>query len=172
MPPHPCNVHYLRNVLAGSVLAGGTPPVSRKTKPKRIFLSRAKIGTRLAINADEFEQFLREHDFSTVDMAELTVVQQRAMFADVDVVLGALGSDLLAVYFAPPQCTVISMQCDMDSDRCAPPTAVILGMKHQFLVCTNSRPSKHARNTLDRDFVVDCGELSRRLREIDAAPSE
>ncbi len=146
MPPHPHNVRYLR-----SVLAGDAPPDNAPAKPKRIFLSRAGIGTRLPINGEEFDHFLRENDFISVDMGALSVLEQRALFADAEVLLGVLGTDLLAAYFMRPGSTVISIQWDTDSDRCAPPLVAMLGMRHQFLLCTTTCPSKNARHALDRD---------------------
>ncbi len=156
MPPHPAHAAYLQEVLRGGRAGKPTPG-------KRYFLSRARIGTRLAINHAEFEGCLRANGFITVDLGDLTSVQQRALFADAEVLLGAVGSDLLAMYFAPPGCTVISLQWALDIDPCQPAAAAILGMRQQFLLCPETRPSRNARNALDQDFVVDCAELTRRL---------
>ena len=163
--PHPIHTRYIRNLLYG------TPgPAARPRKGKRFFMSRRKVGTRLAINAAEFEACLRQNNFITVELSELTVAQQRDLFADAEVLLSAFGTDQFAMYFAPPGCTSITMQwhAGKDIDPFGPAMCSMAGMRHQFLLCPTTRPSKNARHWLDFDFVVDCAELTRRMQEFDA----
>lgn len=163
MPPHPTHVDYVRDLMRLN-------PRSAKPRHKRFYLSRTPIGTRLVINAPEFQKFLDANGFVTVDMAAMTFAEQADCFAEAEIILGALGTDQFAVYFAPKGCTLISMQWDPDKsvDPCVPPTCNMLGIKHQFLLCKETRKSKNARSWVDLDFVVDCTELGRRVREIAA----
>jgi capsular polysaccharide biosynthesis protein len=166
MPPHPTHVQYLRDLLRAEPMPA--PPSPRN---KRFYFSRTRIESRLVINAAEFERVLDDHGFVSVDLATLTVAQQREMLADAEILLCAIGTDVFAAYFAPPGCTVICMQWDTgwELDPYIPQTCAMLGMTHQFLLCPTTRQSKNARSWMDLDFVVDCAELDRRLREIDAA---
>jgi len=163
--PHPSHSQFLRSTLYNPAMA----PV-RTGKSKRFFLSRDRIGTRLAINAAEFAQCLRDNDFITVELSDLSVSEQRRLFADAEVLLSALGTDMFAMYFAPPGCTVIAMQWNagLEIDPYAPAMCKMAGMKHQYLLCPQTQPSKGARHWLDLDFVVDCAELTRRMREMEA----
>lgn len=162
--PHPDHLGFLRAALHDP--SGPAQP----RKGKHYFLSRARIGTRLAINAAEFEQCLRDNNVVTVELSDISVAEQRARFADAEVLLCGLGTDVFAMYFAPPGCTVIVMQWNdgLEIDPYAPAMCRMVGMKHQYLLCPETRPSKNARHWLDLDFVVDCAALSRRLGEFRA----
>jgi len=164
--PHPKHTRYIRDLFYGTAVPAGRP-----RQGKRFFMSRQKVGTRLAINAAEFEECLRRNNFTTVDLSELSIAQQRELFADAEVLLSALGTDQFAMYFAPPECAAISLQWNAakDIDPFGPAMCAMAGMKHQFLLCPTTRPSKNSRHWLDFDFVVDCAELTRRMQELDTA---
>ena len=104
--------------------------------------------------------------FVSVNLGELTLAQQLNLFADVEIILGAVGTDLWSTYFAPPGCTVITMLWDEKIDSGTPPTCFILGQYYQYLHCPIARESKNWRSWVDYDFAVDCNELRKRLQEI------
>lgn len=166
VPPHPMHIAFLHNLF---YVPSAVPPPPQK--PRRFFMTRDKVATRTVVNRAAFDACLRANGFVTVDLGDLSIAQQRALFADAEVMLSALGTDQFAMYFAPPGCTVISMQwhAGKDIDPFGPAMSAMAGMKHQFLLCPETRPSRNARHWLDYDFVVDCAELTRRMRELGPA---
>ena len=111
-PPHPTHVKFLQDLLHGQ------PPDSRpcRKKGKRVFLARESVKTRLVVNAAEFADVLSDFGFISVELEKMSIADQRALIADADVLLGAFGSNLFGMYFAPPGCTVIAMQWDDQID--------------------------------------------------------
>ncbi len=161
LPPNPLHVHFLRDLLGVK-----SPPAQHDGKKKRVFFDRTNVGSRLVANKKEFDAVLLEYDFVSVNLGELTLAQQLNLFADVEIILGAVGTDLWSTYFAPPGCTVITMLWDEKIDSGTPPTCFILGQYYQYLHCPIARESKNWRSWVDYDFAVDCNELRKRLQEI------
>ncbi len=161
MPPHPQHVAYVRGLLRQE-------PTRGKSRPKRFFFSRDRIGSRLVVNTAEFQKVLDDYGFTTVDMPSLSIAAQRDLFSEAEIMLGAIGTDLFAVYFAPEGCNVITLQWDptWKLDAYNPQTCAMLSLKHQFFLCPDTRPSQNSRSWLDLDFVVDCNALRHRLDEL------
>ncbi len=161
MPPHPQHVAYLQGLLRKD-------PEPGKSRPKRFFFSRDRIASRLVVNAGEFQKVLDDYGFVTVDMPTLSLAEQRELFSEAEIMLGAIGTDLFAVYFAPQGCNVITLQWDTTwkLDAYNPQTCALLGLKHQFFLCPETRASRNSRSWLDLDFTVDCAALRRRLDEL------
>ena len=155
-PPNPTHVSFVRDAFVGRGRVALRPG-------KRVFMARSSVGTRLVANADEFREFLAQENFVVADLADLSVAAQRDLLGDAEVILGAFGSNLLGLYFAPPGCTIISMMNDPTYDPIIAPTAHILGMRHQFFICENASVSGVRRYKKDTDIVVDCEALRRRL---------
>ena len=158
MPPNPAHVAAVRARIAA--------PATRPTSGKRFHLARGAVGTRRIANLESFEALLAEHNIVTLDVGEMSIAAQRDALADAEVLLGAYGSNLLALYFAPPGCTVIGLMDHPEDDPTLPHTCHMLGMKHQFLVCAEAEQAGHWRMKKDKDIVVDCDELRERLRAI------
>lgn len=111
---------------------------------------------------------LDDYGFVTVDLPMLSIAEQRDLFSESEILLGAIGTDLFTAHFAPEGCTVISMQWDptWTLDAYNPQTCAMLGLKHQFFLCPDTRPAKNSRSWLDLDFTVDCAALRQRLDEL------
>ncbi len=62
--------------------------------PKRIYLSRRKMGTRRLLNEAECEELFQRYGFTVVNPEELTVARQAALFARATHVAGPQGSAL------------------------------------------------------------------------------
>lgn len=161
MPPHPKHVAFLRQGFRGAAKV-------QPNQGKRIFLSRAGVGKRMIANADEFTTVLRDEGFQSVDMATLSIARQKELFADAAVIIGTMGTDLLALYLAPLTCTVIGIIDDPAQDPLIRQTCAHFGMPFQYLLSRTTGASTEARHIRDVDFIVDCAELRRRLREIAA----
>lgn len=161
MPPHPQHVAFVRDILRRR-------PDPARTCPKRFFFSRDRIAARLVVNTAEFQKVLDDYGFVTVDLPMLSIAEQRDLFSESEILLGAIGTDLFTAHFAPEGCTVISMQWDSTwtLDAYNPQTCAMLGLKHQFFLCPDTRPVKNSRSWLDLDFTVDCAALRQRLDEL------
>jgi capsular polysaccharide biosynthesis protein len=158
-PPNPAVVDFVRQRLYA-------PAKTLGDAPKRIYLSRASVGTRQVANAQDFEALLQQEGFVSLDMADLSIAQQQEVLSGAEILMGVYGSNLLAYYFAPPGCTVITLLNKLEYDITTAPAVGFLGMTHQDLVC----PAQGGRvyHTKDADLVVDCVELKRRLDEIES----
>jgi capsular polysaccharide biosynthesis protein len=159
--PNPSNVDFVRARHDPMTL---NPAL--RTGPQRIFLARTGIGTRLIANAAEFEALLAQEGFVSKDMADLSIAEQRQLLSNADVLLGVAGTNMLALYFAPVGCNVISLLQRTDIDPPIAQTAAVLGMYHQFFVCAPAEDRGLSTHAKDTDIVVDCAELKRRLDEI------
>ncbi len=161
-PPNPLHVAYVRQNISRH-----RPQPSRGN---RIYASRTSVNTRMIKNVKEFNQVLFEEGFIEVDMADLTIAEQQSLLSDAEIIVGAFGTNLFSIYFAPPNCTIIELTDQPQNDPTIPHTSSFLGIKHQFLICESTgsslgQPAKHAFKK-DKDVHVDCSELRRRLREI------
>jgi capsular polysaccharide biosynthesis protein len=156
MPPNPHHVRFVREGLVGGKALA-------PKRGKRVYLSRASVGTRAVANADEFNAFLLREGFITADLADLSLADQEHLLGDADVLLGTFGSNLLGLYFAAPGCTVIAMMHDVTEDPTIAPTCAMLGMKQQYLVCEKAATSGLQRHRKDADVIVDCTLLASRL---------
>ena len=161
LPPNPLHVHFLRDLLGAK-----PPPAQHNGKMKRVFFDRTSVGSRLVANKEEFDDVLREYGFVSVNLSDLTLAQQRDLFAEAEILLGAIGTDLWSTYFAPPGCTLITMLWDQKIDPGTAPACSALGQNYQYLHCPIAKQSENWRSWVDNDFTVDCGELRRRLQEI------
>jgi capsular polysaccharide biosynthesis protein len=161
MPPNPAHVNFVRNALFSGASNG-------PRRSKRIFASRTGIGTRSISNADDLDSFLEDEDVIEVDFQYLSIEDQRLLLADASVIMGVYGSNLFALYFAPPGCTVIAIMPEGYDDPTIAHSCSMLGLRHQYLHC---RSAGHGRKTQkkDTDVIVDFSELKRRLREIEVA---
>lgn len=159
--PNPSNVDFVR-----ARHDPGTLDPALRTGPKRIFLARTSIGTRLIANAAEFEALLIQEGFVSKDMADLSIAEQRQLLSNAEVLLGVAGTNMLALYLAPAGCNVISLLQQTDIDPPIAQTAAVLGMYHQFFMCAPAEERGHSTHVKDTDVVVDCVELKRRLDEI------
>ncbi len=156
MPPNPQHVRFVRDgLMAGRAL---TP-----RRGKRVYLSRASVGTRAIANAADFNAFLDREGFTTADLADLSLKEQEQLLGDADVLLGTFGSNLLGLYFAAPGCTVIAMMHDVTEDPTIAPSCAMLGMKQQYLVCEKAPTPGLQKHRKDTDVIVDCALLASRL---------
>jgi capsular polysaccharide biosynthesis protein len=159
--PNPSNVDFVR--ARHDPRSPDGPP---RTGPKRVYLSRASIGTRQIANKAELDALLVREGFVSADMANLSIAEQRQFLGNAEILLGAPGTNMLALYLAPAGCTVIAMMLNADSDPPIAQTAAFLGMHHQYLLCSPAELRGLAYHAKDADMVVDCVELKRRLREL------
>ena len=99
-------------------------------------------------------------------VADYTFSQQREIFAQAEILIGATGSALMSVLFAPSGCRVIELSSNNLKDPTAGPLAHMSGLKHQFLNCELSSKSKNANYKKDFDLIVDIPSLKHQLEEM------
>ncbi len=161
-PPNPVHLGFVRETLTG-----------RKTLSpragKRVFLARTRIGTRRIANQPEFQAFLERHDFTAADPADLSLAEQETLLGDAQLILGPYGSNLFGMYLAPSACTVITLISAVQKDLVFAATAGLLGMRHDYVVCENAPEAGLQLQKKDRDIIVDCEALGRRLADLGVA---
>ncbi len=152
-PVHPDLMRYLRSKLY--------PETMSPCRGKRYFLERGAVGTRLVANAAEFGALLDAEGFTRVDVATLSLTDQQKLLADAEIIMGPFGSNLFAVFFAPPGATLINIMGEHRGDNIVQHVCHMIGVKYQLLLSKLAVPSDR-----DPDVIVDCGELQRRLSEL------
>jgi capsular polysaccharide biosynthesis protein len=161
LPPNPVHVRYVRERLY-------TPaPPLRKGEGVKVYAARGGGLSRTIDNWSEVQAFLDQEGFVEVDFAPLSVDDQRALMADAEVLLGVFGSNLFALYFAPPTCTMITILPEGLEDVCMTHTCTVIGIGHQHFVCpaTNAGTKRQLKDT---HFRLDLATLRMRLRALEA----
>jgi capsular polysaccharide biosynthesis protein len=160
MPPNPVHVAYVRDRIS----AHRPAPMPGR----RYFLDRREIDSRQIANRPEFDRLLQEKGFVTIDVASMSMAEQRKLFADAEIVLGALGTDLLVLYFAPPGCRIIPLTDDVKYDPYLAHTCMMLNMEFEIFICKIAGRSRVQLHKKDFDLFVDCDQLGRRIGSVTA----
>src|SRR5262249_23533417 len=113
-----------------------------------------------------FTTLLEELGFLSFDLADLSIAAQREVLADAALLLGADGSHLLGLYFAPAGCTVMALMDEPKNDALIGPSCEFLGMEYQFVRCARANATSLQRLRKDHDIVVDCAALKERILAI------
>lgn len=154
-PPNPAHVSFVR----GGLIRGES---LRLNPAKRVFLARTSVATRRIANQAELDELLAERGFITADPADLDLAAQRGLLGDAGVILGPFGSNLFGMYLAPRGCTVMVLMNAALEDPIFAPTAALLGMTHQFVLCA-AAPDSGTKRPKDRDVVVNCDAVAEQL---------
>ena len=154
-PPNPVHVKFVREGLTR-----GMP--LRITPGKRVFLSRASVGTRRIANQAEVDALLAREGFIAADLAHLDFAGQKELLGDAEVILGPFGSNLFGMYLAPGNCTLMMLINAALEDSIFAHTAAILGLRHQFVLCATTPESAAIRNK-ERDVIVNCEALAAQI---------
>ncbi len=85
------------------------PKAAPGPRRRRLFLSRAKAGTRRLTNEDELLAMLERHGFERVFPEDLPLIEQVRLFAEAEIVVGAHGSGLINLLFCAPGTAVIEI---------------------------------------------------------------
>jgi capsular polysaccharide biosynthesis protein len=75
----------------------------------KIFVSRSSAASRRIVNEAEIEPVLAEHDFVLVDPAEMSILDQAALFGRATAVVGPHGAGLTNLLFSPPGTKVVEI---------------------------------------------------------------
>jgi len=156
--PDPRSFQFLRNHLGRKASRAPSTPV-------RYFLERG-AGTRRPANGDAFNAVLREFGFRCIDLSKLPLAEEHEFLANADIIIGAQGTELLSVLGAPAGADLIELIWDTAQDPFVGPICSFLKIRHQFLVCPEAPHAVKKIYHKDRDLIVDCAELRRRLEAV------
>lgn len=90
------------------VLASGTAPLARDL-PKRIYLSRSLVPGRTAANEEELESVMERRGFTVLHPQNMSIAEQVATLAQVEVIAGGDGSALHMAAFARPGTKLLAL---------------------------------------------------------------
>lgn len=153
--PNPRTIHFLRRHLGRRAMLNTAPR-------QRYFLERG-AGTRLPANRDEVNALLAEFGFRHIDLSQLPLAEEHELLADAAIIVGAHGTELLSMYGVPPGAELIELIWDVSHDPVVGPICSFLGIRHQFLICEEAPQALKKNYRKDRDMIVDCTELRRRI---------
>jgi capsular polysaccharide biosynthesis protein len=119
-------------------------------------------------NREELEQVFQEYGITPVNPAKLSLAEQCALLAETEIIIGVFGTELFCLYNMPTGSTVIELIWDVAHATVYGPTCAFVGINHHLIACDSAESSVSAVRKIDRDLIVDCAELRRRLAAITA----
>lgn len=157
--PSPVKVRFVADTLR--------KPRDAEPRPRRVFIARG-VNTRRAVNHDEVNSLLASFDFVSVNLATMSIADQRDCFSAADVAIATYGSDLLAAYLMQPGTRFIELNWELGHDGPIAPACAFLGIDyHLFLSKPVAAPGKVLKK--DTNFVVDCAAFRGLLERVVAA---
>lgn len=146
---------YFHSIRSRIFARYGLPTVHQMTR--RVYVSRRRAKYRRIINEVALLEVLSEYGFESVDLETLSFRSQVELFHQCEVLVAPHGAGVCTSFFSGPISVMVLYATQ------SPPTyfhtqAKGLGQKHFFL-CGSSQSE-------DDDFVVDLGEIRRKLDEI------
>jgi hypothetical protein len=127
-PSPSCLREYAGRLLAGLHADG---PV---TKPRRIFISRRKTGTRTLADEPSVEQLLHAHGFETHAMEDYPLAKQARLVREAEIVVATHGAGLANLIFARPGTQVIEfVPAERFNYACYPKRTRFFGLQHQIV---------------------------------------
>jgi capsular polysaccharide biosynthesis protein len=157
--PQPANPRF--------VYQGLSDPRPLGTGTRRLFVNRG-IGTRQIANRDAFDPVLKSHCITEVDLAKISIADQRTLLGETELVIGVYGSDLYCMFMLPAGAEVVELVSETIDHPVFARYAAILGMRHHLIQARSAKKTGRRVYKKDHDLDVDCEELSRRLDEIAA----
>jgi len=133
--------------------------------PKRIYVTRQRAKVRRVLNGDALEDCLREFGFTSIALEELALVEQAALFARAEAVIGPHGAGFTNVIFCDPGTRILEM---FHPDFISPnfwDCSTTLGLDYQALV--TSDPPVHSpffKFRQEANMTIDLTGLRATLR--------
>ena len=145
---------YLRSRIMGPSLP------TKKTFPKRIFLSRRDCNKR-RINEDELRPILEKYGFEFVYTGEMDIVSQALMFNQAEHIIGPSGAAFTNLLFCSKGCHVLLFVSYRHNTTCYSSLAAPLGGDIMFLAGNGHSSKLHLGY-----YKVDSQMLERYLQSI------
>ena len=146
---------YFQGIRSRIFARYGLAEVHQMTK--RIYISRRKAKYRRIINEVAVQELLLEYGFESVDLETLSFRRQVELFHQCEILVAPHGAGVCTSIFSGP-ISILVLYATQSPPNFFHTQAKGLGQKH-FYMCGNSRLD-------DDDFVVDLGELRRKLDEM------
>jgi tetratricopeptide (TPR) repeat protein len=151
---HPAAIAWLRRrFLPKCVRANG-----------RLFISRRKATKRLLLDETRVAEELSARGFSIVEMEERSVVDQIALVAGAEIIVGPHGAGLANLVFASKGCRVIEIEAMGAGRSFFPALAELCGLRYERIVGVPSNP--HALQ--DSDIRLGDTGIGRLIQSLDA----
>lgn len=135
-------------------LGAAMRPPSTARRATRLFLSRA-TGTRRIVNQPEIDLELSAFGFEHIDLARMTITEQRAKVGGAEIVVGVLGSDVLACFFMQPDSHLVEFNWDPAQDAATGPYCALQGVNYHQLLGTIAAAPGAKTQKKDHDFRID-----------------
>jgi capsular polysaccharide biosynthesis protein len=142
------------------------PAIRRRPRPRRLYVSRARVARRHVANEAELVAMLERHGFETVHPQTLGVSEQIELFAGAEVVLGSFGSGLTNLIFSPPGTLAIELEPednDLGGHVFVWNLTSIREQRFAQVVCPTVEGMRHLPRSM-RDMTVDVGHIDELLQ--------
>lgn len=154
--PEPNNVCFVTDALR-------TLPKPDET-PLRVYLER-DLNNRAVVNQSAFHAELDRLGFTRMNLATMSVTEQRSVLSRAEAVITTYGSDLLAFYMMNDGAALIELNWNPEAlDARVAAKANMVGVRYYLVRCATAENSAHRYYKKDRDFVVDLVALRATLR--------
>ncbi len=138
-----------------------------------VFLERSQTNRgRYIANNESFGRVLNEFQVQTMRRPEVSIAVQNEILANAGIVIGAYGTDILAVYQLPVGADLIvfyfndlgELAADGELDKMLTRICALIGVRLNRFYCSAAPEDKRAG--YQRDLVVDCDRFRDVMREI------
>lgn len=129
--------HYQKKYLPswiGNLYREEILPKIQNTEPKNIYISRQNAKYRKIINEDELIKILKEYNFTIVNLDEMNVIEQIALFKNAQIVIGIHGAGLANLLFCSQNVRVLELFPQFYHDLSYRILCKALNIKHECLI--------------------------------------
>jgi capsular polysaccharide biosynthesis protein len=114
-------------------------------KKRRLFVGRGAAAFRQWRNEDEVFHFLKGHGFERIACDKLSVAEQRRVFSEAEVVVGAHGAALANIIYCRPETTFVEVFPSNYVDASMWPASSYLRLKHYYVLGEGATRDANAR---------------------------
>ena len=151
---------FLRQTFLGEIL-------SDASNRKRIYVSRAKAGTRRILNEGDLVTLLRRHGFETVILEDLNFAGQIRLFESAQIVVSSHGSGLANLAFCRPGTFVVELFSPNYMNVMYWSISNQLGFDYYYIK-GHGRSSSERGRRIHEDILINTRHLEAVLADIDA----
>jgi capsular polysaccharide biosynthesis protein len=133
----------------------------KKSKQRRLYISRSNAPKRRVANEAEVLELLREFDFEVVHTEQLTFPAQVELASSANLLVANHGAGLTNMLFMPGNANVLELRHANDAvNNCYFTMASALGINYYYQTCNGLNKSENAHTS---DLIVDVEKLSANL---------
>jgi capsular polysaccharide biosynthesis protein len=143
------------------------PHAARDPTPPRVFVSRARTGTRRILNEDEIALMLGQYGFERVFLEDMPFPRQVRLFSRAEIIVSAHGSGLANILFCRPGTSVVEILGRNYVNTTYWGLSEQLGLVYYYLLGANKENRALPRGRVHEDLKVDTAELGRLIAGLD-----